>query len=343
MKRLIWVSLLLVFAAVLMPVLFIQRELGGKNSGAVPTPGKGQAVELPRQTAPQASPTAGQALGGLSDAETWFTVLDGGEIRRVSMAEHLPGVLGAEMPASFAPDALKAQAVAARTYILYCTKHENPKHPDGDICSDGGCCLAYLDEGKLRAAWGESFDANLKIINAAVSETDGQVLTFEEEPILASFHSSSAGKTESGSELWGEVPYLVSVPSPETAVDVPGFVSTVEVSQEEFRKTVQLLRPEAQLSGGAADWLGKADRDDSGRVRSVKIGGSQLTGSEVRKLFSLRSTAFRIEFKNDIFVFTVSGYGHGLGLSQYGANVMAKGGFNYREILAHYYPHTKLS
>jgi len=116
----------------------------------------------------------------------------------------------------------------------------------------------------------------------------------------------------------------------------------VEVSKDNFRETVLLLKTDAVFSDNPSEWITNMELDESGRVRSMKIGGAALSGSEMRKLFTLRSTAFTIEHKDGVFVFTVTGYGHGLGMSQYGANVMAKNGFDYKEILAHYYPMTKL-
>ncbi|MEG2104526.1 MAG: stage II sporulation protein D [Oscillospiraceae bacterium] len=345
MKRLIWASLLLALAAIMMPVLFLREN----RSMAAPTPTETSeqkhTVEIPTVTPPVSAPAVGangQAYAGLSDAETVFMVLDNGAVRETTMAEYLPCAIAAEMPASFEKEALKAQAVAARTYIVYCTLHENPKHPEASVCTQSGCCLAYSDQTKLRAAWGESYDKNMALMVAAVKDTDGQVLTFGDTPILASFHSSSSGKTESGSELWGDVPYLISVESPETELDVPDFVSSVEVSQGDFRETVLLLHPETKFSEDASSWLGKTELDDSGRVRDVTIGGVRCSGAELRKLFALRSTAFSLEYKDGVFLFTVRGYGHGLGMSQYGANVMAKNGFTFSEILLHYYPQTEL-
>lgn len=337
MKQIIWVSILLAMAAIIMPMLFIGENTEGLSLAEEPSPSPSQAVS---PTPTDSVETSGYIK--IPDAELTFTVLDGENLKNVTMADYLPYVLAAEVPATFSEEALKAQAVAARTYILYCTEHANPKHPEADICTEAGCCMAYSDETVLRGVWGDKFDQNLAAIRKAVTDTDGQVLTYAGEPILASFHSSSAGKTEDGSELWGDVPYLVSVSSPETENDVPDFVTTVEVSKDNFRETVLLLKPEAVFSDDPAAWISGTELDESGRVRNMTIGGTALTGSELRKLFSLRSTAFAIEFKNGIFVFTVKGYGHGLGMSQYGANVMAKNGFDYREILVHYYPETEL-
>ena len=338
MKRIIWASILLAMAAIVLPVLFMKKNADGKYLSDEPSPTPSENIS----SEPSQTPDVAKQYVKASDDKITFTVLDNGKVTTVTMADYLPYVLAAEMPVGFSEEALKAQAVAARTYILYCTQHENPKHPEADICTESGCCLAYADETELRGVWGEKFDENISIVRSAVTETNGQVLTFDANPILASFHSSSSGKTESGSELWGDVPYLVSVNSPETKNDVPDYVTTVEVSKDNFRETVLLLKTDAVFSDNPAEWITNTDLDESGRVRNMTIGGVVLSGSEMRKLFVLRSTAFTIEYKDGVFVFTVTGYGHGLGMSQYGANVMAKNGFDYKEILAHYYPDTEL-
>ncbi len=331
MKRIIWVSLLLAMAGVLLPLVF-----SGGNDPATVDP---QSLE----PAPSPSPIiSAEPSFDYTDESFRFKVLIGDEVKEMSMAEYLPCAVAAEMPTTFETEALKAQAVAARTYVIYCTGHENPKHSQADVCTSSGCCLAYLDETALRSNWGDSFNEKLSIVKAAVQETSGMLLTYEDTPILATFHSSSSGATEKGSELWGDVPYLASVKSPETAEDVPNYITTVEVSVDNFRDSVLLLHPEAVFVEDAGSWLGERELDESGRVRSVAVCGTKLSGSEMRKLFSLRSTAFNVDYDGSAFVFTVTGYGHGLGMSQYGANVMAKGGFTYEEILLHYYPGSEL-
>ena len=188
--------------------------------------------------------------------------------------------------------------------------------------------------------WGGAYEENMSKILSAVRSTDGQYLSYGGEAIEAVFHSSSAGKTEDSAELWSARPYLVSVDSPETAEDVPNYVTTVTVPCEDFAAKLSSLRPGADFSGEPALWLGPAAEDASGRVDSVEIGGAQFTGQELRELFSLRSTAFTLDYTVEGFLFTVTGFGHGVGMSQYGANVMAENGSGYREILAHYYPGT---
>lgn len=329
MKGLVPVSLLLCAAAIFMPMLFMDTRAEGENKIS--------------EDKPPVESHGGQVHTISKDSETLIKVDHYGEIVDTTMAEHLPMAVAAEMPVTFEPEALKAQAVAARTYIVYCTEHEKGKHPEADICCDSSCCLAYKDEKELRAAWGAAYEENMKLIRSAVESTDGQVLCYGGETILAAFHSSSAGKTEDGTELWGDVPYLISVSSPESENDVPNFVTTVEVTAENFRETIAGIAPEAKLEGDASGWVGDAELDDSGRVRSITVGGQAITGMDVRSAFSLRSTAFTLKYADGVFVFTVTGFGHGLGMSQYGANVLARKGFNYSEILEHYYSGAKLT
>ena len=271
------------------------------------------------------------------DADTVITVWSDGAVTETAMADYLPGVVAAEMPASFEPEALKAQAVAARTYILDRAAHPCKAHPDAAVCSDPGCCCAYVSEDQMRENWGADYRKNLRRIRSAVRETDGMTLRYDGEPIRAVFHSSSGGKTEASAALWGALPYLVSVSSPETAADVPGFETTVTVSASDAAQALG-IEPPAE----AAQWLGEIARDDSGRVETITIGGKTLSGAEARRLFSLRSTNFTAEAKDGALVFHVIGSGHGVGMSQYGANVMAQQGAAYPEILAHYYPGTVL-
>ena len=259
------------------------------------------------------------------------------------MADWLPGAVAGEMPAGFEPEALKAQAVAARTYILHLMASPKSAHPDAAVCDDPACCKAHLTAEQMRSNWGDAYDANYARILDAVRSTDGQYLAYEGEPIEALFHSSSAGMTEDAAEVWSARPYLVSVDSPETAEDVPNYVTSVTVSEAGFAETIHSAYPDIQLSGESAFWLGAVTRDGSGRVETVDVGGTLIPGTELRTLFDLRSTAFTLDRTDEGFLFTVTGYGHGVGMSQYGANVMAGDGAGYADILAHYYPGTELS
>lgn len=280
---------------------------------------------------------------GSKDTECTFTVQTDSGIEQHTMADYLPGVLAGEMPALFQPEALKAQAVAARTYILYRMNHRPEAHPDADICNDPACCKAYHTESELREIWGGQYDAYHEKMTAAVRDTDGQFLQYGGAAIQAVFHAASAGVTQASSEIWNDCPYLKSVASPETAADVPNYVTEVEVSPEEFRTALETVQPAISFSGSPADWLGDSPQNASGRVEFTSVCGTNIPGTEMRSRFHLRSTAYTLAYTDrNSFLFTVTGYGHGVGMSQYGANVYAKNGWSYDAILAHYYPGTEL-
>ncbi|MBE6968741.1 MAG: stage II sporulation protein D [Ruminococcaceae bacterium] len=324
MKRCLLLSLACLFVAMVLPLLLVDRP---------PV-----AAEVPVLPSPSARPLL------TADEAVVFDVLQkDGSVVQVSMAEFLPGVLSGEMPAAFHEAALRAQAVAGRTYILSRLGVQKAAHPQAAVCTDPGCCQAWDSEERMREKWGADFDRYYGKIRSAVTDTDGACLFWEGEPILACFHSSSAALTESSAAVWsGALPYLVSVTSPETAQDVPNYVTTVELGCEAFREKIWSEYPGADLSGEPAGWIGEIRREESGRVESVIIGGIRTEAEALRSLFSLRSAAFTPEYTGTGFRFTVTGYGHGVGMSQYGANVMAARGSTWQEILQHYYPGAEL-
>ena len=259
-----------------------------------------------------------------------------GEILEMALEDYVLGVLAAEMPAEFEPEALKAQAVAARSFTLYCAAGD--KHGEAQVCSDFSCCQAWKDEERMRSDWGESYEKYRKKLENAVESTAKQRLIYEGQPIFAAFHSSSAGCTEDCGAIWSELPYLISVPSPEDENSVPNYISYLELSPLDFRDTLLHFYPEADFSGEEAQWLGEVFPENSGRVDRLMLGGISIPGTRLREMFALRSTAFTLEYTGESFLFTVTGFGHGVGMSQYGANVMASQGADYTAILAHYYP-----
>lgn len=266
------------------------------------------------------------------DARTPVTLLTQDGPVQTTMAEYLPFVVAAEMPASFGDEALKAQAVAARTFTLACRRHEN-----ADVCTESGCCMAWLDEQALRERWGGDFAENMRTVRQAVAATDGEYLVYEGQAIQAAFHAGSIGATEDSAAIWSPLPYLVSVPSPETAENAPELVVTSAVSPSRLAAALGL-----SPSGDPAGWLGQPVPDSAGRVRTMTVLGKSFTGSTLRSLLGLRSTAFTVAWDGTNFLFTVSGYGHGVGMSQTGAMLYAAQGMSYRDILAHYYPGTEL-
>ena len=333
MKKTILLSYLALLIVLGFPLLLRGRSLPEPEASAP------SAAETP---APETSSApAPLAASGLAPAPDSIKVLTPDGVVTMDMQEYLVGVVAAEMPASFQDEALKAQAVAARTYAMYCALGQ--KHGEAQVCTDYSCCQAWHSDETLRQNWGENYDTYRLKISAAVEATVGQYLSYEGQPVFAAFHSSSAGATEDCGQVWNPSPYLVSVSSPETAEDVPNYVSTVECTPLDFRDTLLYAHPEADFTGEESRWIGEIRLDGSGRVASAVLGGVSVKGTELRQLFSLRSTAFRLEYTGESFRFTVTGYGHGVGMSQYGANVMAREGETYTNILAHYYPGTVLA
>ena len=267
-----------------------------------------------------------------------------GKVESVNAYDYIRGVVFAEMPVSFESEALKAQAVAAFTYTV--NKMEYTKtNPDSDIghngayvCDNSNHCKAYMsmDEVKKRFS-----DADVKKISDAVSDVFGKVITYNGKPISAVFHGVSAGKTASALEVWGsEVAYLKSVEC-ELDKSSPDFKSTVTLSKKEFSDIVQGSLS-LTLGSDINSWIGQTKLFDSGYVNTVTIGGTAYSGSYLRQIFSLKSACFEIKVKDEKIVFYVSGYGHGAGMSQYGANEMAKKGSNYKQILEYFYTDTSI-
>lgn len=277
-------------------------------------------------------------VSGQMDSETVLNVLNGTDVEKMDLGTYLVGVVRAEMPASFEPEALKAQTVAARTYTLYKLLSGGNHGDTADICTDSSCCQAYLSEEQARENWGKDADENEAKIEEAVVATDGQAVLYGGVPILAVFHSSSAGLTRAAGEVWvNDLPYLQAVTSPEAGDRIPNYYSRVEFKIEEFQEKVQAAYPEAVFSGSAVQWIKDARMDSAGSVMSICVGGVTMKGSDLRGALGLRSACFEWEIQRDTIVFFVTGYGHGVGLSQYGANQMALEGADYREILTHYY------
>lgn len=260
--------------------------------------------------------------------ETMIAVLQSNDkVVSLPLEEYILGVVLQEMPAEFELEALKAQAVAARTYTLTKRNHQN-----ADICTDPTCCQAYCEVSHYKGT-----KANLDKVQSAVRETSGQILTYEGQPIEATYFSCSGGRTEDAAAVWGSnVPYLQSVESPGEESSV-NYISTKKFSAKDFSDKFD------GLTGVSGTWIGAVTYTKGGGVETIVIGDKTYTGTQVRKLLGLRSTAFQITAVGDTVTVTAKGYGHRVGMSQYGADAMALKGATYQEILAHYYPGTVLS
>ena len=282
------------------------------------------------------------AAGGRDAARTVLLQRQDGSVEELTMEDYLWGVVAAEMPAKFEPEALKAQAAAARTYTVRLQSSATPKHEGAHLCDNSGCCQAYTDKSAALTRWGLQAEEFGDKIARAVSETDGMGILYEGVPIQAVFFSSAAGRTVDAVEVWGNsVAYLKSVDSPE-GENVPNWRSQVVLTAQEAGQLILTKYPGADLSGSPEGWLGAPEYSASGCVSKMTVGGVTLTGPQVRSLFSLRSSSFSVSCQEDSFTFDVTGYGHGVGMSQYGANTMAAGGSDFRDILTWYYTGTQI-
>lgn len=289
--------------------------------------------------AAEPEPAAPETAAVHHDRDVTLTIQDGDTTEQMTLERYLTGVVRGEMPASFEMEALRAQAAAERSYVYYqLAAGRKDAHPDADFCTDHTCCSAYLSETAAREKWGGDFAPWNTRVEQAVSDTDGQVVLYNGRPILAVFHSSSAGRTAAAGDVWsGDLPYLVSVDSPEGEETVPNYYSTVTFTAAEAKEKLLTAYPELKLSGTPDRWFGAAAENGSGRVETVSVGGTDIEGTELRRIFGLRSACFTVAADSESVTFRVTGYGHGVGMSQYGANQLAREGKTWQEILEWYY------
>ena len=290
----------------------------------------------PTETAPL-SPQPTELSTGWDESQTVCILLEEGGTEEMTMAEYLWRVVAAEMPASFESEALRAQAVCARTYTLWKRSAGSHSADGADLCDRSTCCQAYITHSEAEAKWEDLADVYTARIANAVADTDGQILTYNGTPIQAVFFSSSTDLTEDAAAVWGSsVPYLQTVSSPE-GEEVPNYRSTVTLTAAQLKSQISAAGLGANLSGDPSQWITQISYTASGRVSSLRLGGVSLSGAAARSLFGLRSACFEVEEQNGIFTFRVTGYGHGVGMSQYGANAMAAGGKQWEEIVTHYF------
>lgn len=254
------------------------------------------------------------------------------EIESVPIEEYVIGVVAGEVPASFDLEALKAQAVASRTYAL---EHKQRSKTNYDVM-DNTQNQVYINYEDMKNKWKNNYDENLNKITNAVNSTKGEVLLYDNNLIDAMFFSTSNGYTENSENVFSsKKPYLVSVPSPWDKQESPVFKTTSLISKKEFLFNLGL--PDSNEIN-----ISDVKTTNTKRVISLNINGKKFNGSEIKSIFKLRSTSFSIEIKEDKVNFIVNGFGHGVGMSQYGANGMAKEGYDYKDILKHYYKNCEI-
>ena len=243
------------------------------------------------------------------------------------------------MPADFHIEALKAQAAVARTYTIYKIVSNQKKHGEADICDSSDCCQAWISKEDRLARWDENIrQSNWDKIVSVVNSTQGKIITYNSEPINAFFHSNSGGTTEIPLNVWGgsNYPYLQTVQT-SGEEEYSQYSSEVNLTKEEFKEKIKQKYTEIQIDFNAQDCVQIKEKTQSGRVKTLKIGNIEIAGVEARTILGLRSTNFDFKIEEDKIIFKVIGYGHGVGMSQTGADALAKQGKNYEEIIKHYY------
>lgn len=261
------------------------------------------------------------------------------EKEEINLDEYLYGVVSAEMPASFEMEALKAQAVVARTYTIYKVINSGGKHEGADICDNSTCCQAWISKEDRFAKWEEaSRQSNWDKILEAVNSTQGKIITYNNEPINAFFHANSGGITETTVNVWGGTgyPYLQAVET--TGEDAYSqYHSEVTLTKQTFIDKIKEKYTDFEIDFTVEECVKILEYTDGNRVKKVRIGNLELSGVEVRTILGLKSANFEITIIGDNIKFEVIGYGHGVGMSQTGADSMAKSGSTYEEIIKHFY------
>ena len=261
----------------------------------------------------------------------------------MSLEEYIVGVVSAEMPAYYDFEALKAQAVASRTYTLYSMAHGGcHTNPDADVCTNSKCCQAFSTHERMQKTWGNDYANNYNRIAQAVMHTAGEVLTYKGKICDALYHACSGGQTEDSENVYSNaLPYLRGVDSP---FEDPMRQEDVEIGTAELVALIAAKYPESGVTeDNARTEIEIKSTFDSGRVKTLRLGKTEITGKQGRSLFDLKSAMYTITWSENGIVFHTRGYGHGVGLSQNGANGMAKHGSTYEEILHHYYTDVQIT
>ncbi|OJU16551.1 MAG: stage II sporulation protein D [Clostridiales bacterium 43-6] len=266
-------------------------------------------------------------------------------ILEISETDYVFGVVASELPASFEPECIKAQAVAAYTVALL-RRSEQSSSPDAslkgaDLSNDPSKDQGFITREEAKTKWGSNYETYAKKIDSAIATVKGKVIKYNGKPILAAYHAISGGKTELASVVWNaNMPYLKAVDSVGDLL-APDYLTKANFTPEQFIENAKKLG--VTLSGDPKAWLKEPKRSASGTVTQYILGTKTLTGQQIRSAFSLRSANFDLTYDGTKLIFSVRGYGHGVGMSQYGANYMAKQGSSYLEILKWYYPDCEIA
>ncbi len=326
---------LLLVLGTLLPIAGYRLPLAvfgpAQEASSAPLPGTAASEAAPDSAVPPSD----------QDSES-FLLADqsAGAVVSVPRRDYLIGAVAAEMPISWPDEALKAQAIAAHSYALYCRDHAAAP-ASGWLSVDPVRRQGYLTDAVLRSYWGTAYEENYARLSALVDSVLTDVLYYGSAPAGASYFAISNGMTEASENVWGTaLPYLVAVDS-STDLNADNYLYTVQFTAEQMQQALAglgLLPDPA----APASWFGEAALTPSDYVASLPVCGQSVTGPALRKALGLRSACFTVQYQEGSFLLTTKGYGHGVGLSQWGAKALAEQGQSAEEILAHYFPGTEL-
>ncbi len=332
MKKYVPAALLLVISVMVIPA--VPAFISGKSDKTV------QEVPQPTEFIFDEEPSAEKQVFSAEPYKVLDTV--SGKVLEVPVRDYVIGAVCAEMPANFGTEALKAQAVAAHTYAerrrLSARSSPSEELKGADFSNDTSKYQGYFTKERAKECFGERFEENYSRISAAVDDVLPYIITYENAPIIAAFHSMSGGFTESAENVWGApVDYLVEVDS-RSDLTAPHFREKAVFTREELRTALETAFPDIKLGEDMKEWLKVLTISDSGTVLTAAAGDMTVSGGDIREALGLRSASFEVSIFGDEADIITRGFGHGVGMSQYGANAMAAEGKSWREILSHYYP-----
>lgn len=347
MKRALLPIALFALLAYCLPLvsLFVPALASGDEAGASSAPESARTNQSP--AAQFLAPEAEQEpeATGSADSEV-IRLWDAGsqQVLEVPLLEYLIGAAASEMPVTWPDEALKAQAIASHSYALYQRDRASADKLEGAwFSADPARRQGYMTREVLQSYWGEAFEANWARLEALFTPILHQVLTYEGAPAAACYHAISNGQTEASENVWSEaLPYLAGVDST-LDLTAEGYEQTVTYTTQQMYDAIVLAVPGAEPEQGKPEsWFGEASYTAAGYVDEIQCAGVFIRGTDLRTALGLRSACFSIQYADGVFSVTTKGYGHGVGLSQYGASAMALTGKSCAEILAHYYPGTAL-
>lgn len=349
MRKILIILLVFIIICFSIPIS-LTKQFGKANETTttdVPVEAKPEEVENNYSQSPEIKQYNYQNYGTVKVLHTKTNQID-----EIPIDEYLYGVVSAEMPVNFEIEALKAQAIVARTYTIYKILQNSGKHAQADICDASTCCQAWISKDDRIQKWKENTDesissnpdANWNKIVTAVEETKGKIITYNGEPINAFFHSNSGGMTEIPLNVWGGsgYPYLQAVAtSGEDAYTQ--YSSELVIAKNDFIKKISSKHSDFIIDLADENQLKVLEYTEGGRVKTIQIGNLQLSGVEVRNILGLRSANFNVTVESENIRFAVTGYGHGVGMSQTGADSLAKQGNTAEQIVSHFYSGVQLT